>query len=50
VLFLEMAPVAALLALCLALTAGAGPAMRYLQDAAGALHEPRAYVEGVLRP
>jgi hypothetical protein len=26
----------------------AGPTMRYLQDAAQALHAPRAYVQGVL--
>jgi multicomponent K+:H+ antiporter subunit D len=50
VLFIEMAPVAALLALCVGLTIGAGPAMRYLRDAAGALHAPSAYIEGVLRP
>jgi len=35
---IEMAPVAALLALCLALTVAAAPAMRYLQDAAHVLH------------
>jgi multicomponent K+:H+ antiporter subunit D len=34
---IEMAPIAALLALCLALTVAAGPAMRYLQDAAHAV-------------
>ena len=45
---IEMAPVAALLGLCLALTVLAGPAMRYLQDAAQALHAPRGYVEAVL--
>ena len=45
---IEMAPVAALLALCLGLTAAAGPAMRYMQDTAQALHAPRAYIEGVL--
>ena len=45
---IEMAPVAALLGLCLALTLAAGPAMRYLQDTAQALHAPRAYIEGVL--
>jgi multicomponent K+:H+ antiporter subunit D len=45
---IEMAPVAMLLALCFALTAGAGPAMRYLQDAAQSLHAPRAYIESVL--
>jgi multicomponent K+:H+ antiporter subunit D len=45
---IEMAPVALLLGLCLALTAAAGPAMRYMQDTAQALHAPRAYIEGVL--
>jgi multicomponent K+:H+ antiporter subunit D len=45
---IEMAPVAALLGLCFALTLAAGPAMRYLQDTAQALHAPRAYIEGVL--
>jgi multicomponent K+:H+ antiporter subunit D len=45
---IEMAPVAALLGLCFALTVAAGPAMRYMQDTAQALHAPRAYVEGVL--
>jgi multicomponent K+:H+ antiporter subunit D len=43
-----MAPVAALLGLCLALTVAAGPALRYLQDTAQALHAPGAYIEGVL--
>jgi multicomponent K+:H+ antiporter subunit D len=47
---IEMAPVAVLLALCLALTAAAGPAMQYLQDTAQALHAPRAYIERVLSP
>jgi multicomponent K+:H+ antiporter subunit D len=45
---IEMAPVAALLGLCLALTVAAGPALRYLQDTAQALHAPGAYIEGVL--
>jgi multicomponent K+:H+ antiporter subunit D len=45
---IELAPVAALLGLCLALTVGAGPAMRYMQDTAQALHTPRAYIERVL--
>ena len=47
---LEMLPVAALLGACLALTVAAGPALRYLQDTAQALHSPRAYVESVLPP
>ena len=45
---IELAPVALLLALCIALTAAAGPAMRYMTDAAHALHAPRGYVEEVL--
>ena len=47
---IEMAPVAVLLALCLALTAAAGPAMQYMQDTAQALHAPRTYIERVLSP
>ena len=42
------AAVGGLLALCLALTIWAGPAMRYLHDAAGALHAPAGYIEAVL--
>jgi multicomponent K+:H+ antiporter subunit D len=45
---IEMAPVAMLLALCLALTVAAGPAMQYLQAAAQALHAPHGYVDTVL--
>ncbi len=45
---IEMAPVALLLGLCFALAAAAGPAMRYMQDTAQALHAPRAYIDGVL--
>ena len=45
---LEIAPVAGLLALCLVLTLAAGPVMRYLQDAASALHAPQTYIESVL--
>jgi len=48
VLFLEMVPVATLLILCAALTIGAGPVTRYVQDAANSLHTPRAYVNAVL--
>lgn len=44
----EMAPIALLLALCGVLTVQAGPAMRYLNDTAQALHAPRAYIDGVL--
>jgi multicomponent K+:H+ antiporter subunit D len=48
VLLVEMAPVAAILALCVALTAAAGPAMGYLDDTARALHAPHEYVNAVL--
>jgi multicomponent K+:H+ antiporter subunit D len=44
----EMAPVGVLLLLCLALTAAAGPAMRYAQEAASVLEAPRPYIESVL--
>lgn len=44
----EMAPVAALLAACFALTVGAGPAMRFTHDAAQALHSPRDYIQQVI--
>jgi len=47
---IEMAPVVALLGLCLALTVAAGPAMRYLQEAAKGLHAPGAYIDEVLSP
>jgi multicomponent K+:H+ antiporter subunit D len=44
----EIAPVLVLLALCAALTVGAGPAMRYMEATAEALHAPTGYVRGVL--
>jgi multicomponent K+:H+ antiporter subunit D len=44
----EIAPVAVLLLLCVALTVEAGEAMRYLDGAAHALHEPGQYVDRVL--
>ena len=44
----EALPVLALLAACLALTAGAGPVMRYTHETAQALHAPEAYVDDVL--
>jgi multicomponent K+:H+ antiporter subunit D len=47
---IEMAPVALLLALCLALTVLAGPAMDYLNATAQALHAPGGYIESVLTP
>jgi multicomponent K+:H+ antiporter subunit D len=45
---LESAPLAFLILVCLALTAGAGPAMRYFEAAARDLAEPRAYIHAVL--
>jgi len=44
----EGLPVVALLLACLALTMGAGPAMRYANEAARALHAPRGYADDVL--
>ncbi|MGO4831242.1 monovalent cation/H+ antiporter subunit D [Rhizobiaceae sp. 2RAB30] len=44
---IEFAPVAALLALTLALTLGAGPTMRFMEATAAGLKTP-AYVEGVM--
>ena len=45
---IEMAPIVALIALLLALTVAAEPAMRYLQEAAHALHAPHGYIDTVL--
>jgi multicomponent K+:H+ antiporter subunit D len=45
---IEMAPVLALLLLCLGLTIGGGPAMRYMEATTKALQTPAEYVEGVL--
>jgi multicomponent K+:H+ antiporter subunit D len=45
----EIAPIGLLLAACMALTAAAGPAMRYAHQAAQHLHAPASYVEEVLR-
>jgi multicomponent K+:H+ antiporter subunit D len=45
---IEMAPVVLLLALCAALTLQAGPALRFLDDTAHALHAPRTYIDAVL--
>ena len=44
----EIAPVVLLLALCAVLTVQAGESMRYLNAAAQTLHEPAAYIDGVL--
>jgi multicomponent K+:H+ antiporter subunit D len=48
VLFVEMAPVAVLLGVCLGLTVAAGPAMRYLHETSRGLHVPQEYVNAVL--
>jgi len=45
---IEIAPIAGLLGLCFALAVTPGPAMRYLHDAALALHAPQRYIESVL--
>lgn len=45
---IEMAPVAGLLLLCVALTVQAGPVMRYMQATAQSLHAPQDYVQDVL--
>jgi multicomponent K+:H+ antiporter subunit D len=45
---IEIAPVVGLLGACILLVAVAGPAMRYLEDAAEALHSPGRYIEEVL--
>lgn len=45
---IEVAPIAALLLACMALTIHAGAALRYTQAAADALHTPQLYVKEVL--
>ncbi|MXQ10840.1 monovalent cation/H+ antiporter subunit D [Microvirga makkahensis] len=45
---IEMAPVLALLLLCLCLSVGGGPAMHYMQATTQALWSPQSYVTGVL--
>jgi multicomponent K+:H+ antiporter subunit D len=47
---IEMGPVLALLLLCLGLTVGGGPAMRYMEAMTQALQAPQGYVTGVLGP
>ncbi|MCC7548933.1 MAG: monovalent cation/H+ antiporter subunit D [Burkholderiales bacterium] len=46
----ELASIVLLLAATAGLTLQAGPVMRYLDEAARALHAPQGYVHGVLRP
>ena len=45
---IEMAPVLALLLLCLGLSVGGGPVMRYMDATTQALRSPQNYVTGVL--
>jgi multicomponent K+:H+ antiporter subunit D len=45
---IEVVPVAALLVLCLALTIGGGPVMRYMEATAQSLQAPQDYTRGVL--
>jgi multicomponent K+:H+ antiporter subunit D len=45
--FIEAGPIAFLILLCLALTAGAGPVMTYLDSAARSLHSPDIYIRAV---
>jgi multicomponent K+:H+ antiporter subunit D len=44
---IEAGPAAFLILLCLALTAGAGPVMTYLESAAQSLHSPQVYIRVV---
>lgn len=46
--FIEAGPVAVLILVCVGLTIGAGPTMRYLDATAAALHAPQGYNEAVL--
>ena len=48
VLIVEFAPIALLLALCVAMTIKAGPVMAYVDATSQGLHAPDAYIEGVL--
>jgi multicomponent K+:H+ antiporter subunit D len=41
-------PIAGLLAVCLALTIAAGPAMQYMDATARSLHSPKDYIDSVL--
>jgi len=45
---IEMAPVVCLLLLCLGLTIGGGPALRYMEAATQSLRTPQDYMSGVL--
>lgn len=48
VLVREVVPIAGLLAVCLALTTAAGPAMQYMDATARSLHSPKDYMDSVL--
>jgi len=48
VLVMEMAPILALLAICLAMVVGGGAVVSYTDAAARSLHDPASYVGGVL--
>ncbi len=48
VLVVEVAPIIALLALCLLLTIKGGAMIGYTDAAAGSLHDPSSYIQGVL--
>ncbi|WP_353414523.1 monovalent cation/H+ antiporter subunit D [Brucella sp. NBRC 12953] len=48
VLVREVVPIAGLLAVCLALTIAAGPAMQYMDATARSLHSPKDYIDSVL--
>lgn len=45
---IEVGPIAVMLGTCVLLTLGMGPAMRYLDKTAAALHAPQGYSQGVL--
>jgi multicomponent K+:H+ antiporter subunit D len=49
VLLIEIAPVGFLLLLCVAMTVGGGPVMRYMDATARTLHVPNDYIDAVLR-
>lgn len=49
VLLTEIVPVVLLLLMTLMLTIQAGPIMRFMEATAISLHEPRSYIEGVLK-
>ncbi|SDH81734.1 monovalent cation/H+ antiporter subunit D [Nitrosomonas sp. Nm132] len=49
VLLIEIVPVVMLLFMTLALTVQAGPIMHFMEATAVSLHEPRSYIEGVLK-